>query len=170
MHPKIAFGVNGWYLGAEGDRAASLSRADNAIWHTHDFIALMAPQSLSVLLQAKISCILEARSHADTMAYVHVPFTWLEHGDTLGANASELEHYISLGHRELHSDDLPSDVPVHEKGHCHDWADSNPHLYELLRTDLKYKLQSNQLKLKLSRGGAAQRRKEAEVDIAVHIR
>ena len=130
----------------------------------------MAPQRLSVSLQAKISCILEARSHADTMAYVHVPFTWLEHGDTLGANASELEHYINLGHRELHSDDLPADVPVHEKGHCHDWADSNPHLYELLRTDLKNKLQSAQLKLKLIRGGAIQRRKETEVDIAVHIR
>ena len=138
--------------------------------HTRNLTVLMAPEELTVSLQAKISCILEARSHADSMAYVHVPFTWLEHGDTMGANASELEHYINLGDRELHSDDLPSNVPVHEKGHCHDWADSNPHLYELLRTDLKSKLQSVQLKPKVFNPWTLHRRKETEVDIAVHIR
>ena len=130
-------------------RAVLLSCADYIFRHTCKLTVLVAPQYLTVSLQAKISCILEARSHADTTAYVHVPFTWLEHGDTLGANASELEHYINLGHRELHSDDLPSEVPVHEKGHCHDWADSSPQLYELLRTELRYKLQSAQLKLNL---------------------
>ena len=88
----------------------------------------------------------------------------------MGANASDLERYINLGHRELRPEDLPSDVPIHEKGHCHDWADSNPHLYELLRSDLKSKLLSTQRDMKAIHPWTAHRRKETEVDVAVHIR
>jgi len=62
-------------------------------------------------LQAKISCILDARSHAHTVTYVHVPFVEIEHSN-LGAGIEDLEEVTNLGHGELYAEDLPADAEI----------------------------------------------------------
>ena len=72
-------------------------------------------------MQSKVSCILEAKSHAHSMSYVHIPFFEMEH-ENLGASISELEAVTNLGHGELHTTDLPEEVEVEERRMCHNWG------------------------------------------------
>ena len=102
------------------------------------------------------------------MSYVHIPFLEMEH-ENLGASMNDLEAVMNLGYGELHPTDLPEGVELEDRRMCHNWGDSHPHLYELLRADLVRKLHTGHhrdahTKALSAKCGAA------EVCVAVHIR
>jgi hypothetical protein len=101
------------------------------------------------------------------MSMIHLR---LEHNN-LGASVDELEQLVNLGYGELRPSDLPADAEIQERVHCHHWGDSHPHLYELLRKELVYKLHYSGYSL----GGQSRQERlsscaQTDICVAVHVR
>ena len=120
-------------------------------------------------LHGQLSCLLMSKL-VPNLTYVHTPFENLEHITSPAGRdrVRQIEVFTNLGYDEIPISEVPGDEIIDNRSFCHEFTESNLHLYEIFKGELLRKFAANKRMVKNGRkvsglGGFT-------VEVHVHIR